>query len=162
MNNFYFQFRAAWKRVCGKEQTTTVCMAETTANHISMSSSKMSIECSFVAFDKRKRKKEKLAQEFIRNNNNINCNKSVKSISQSISNINNSNNKIIHETIQKIDDKKKIPLDSEQLEQQKRSLLLHPKKKLKSDYELSVFTHDTNIYGKAILIRANSYKSNLC
>lgn len=161
MNTFNFQFRAAWKRVCGKEQTTTVCMAETTANHISMSSSKISIECSFVAFDKRKRKKEKLAQEFIRNNNNINCNKSVKSISQSISNINNSNNKIIHETIQKIDEKK-IPLDSEQLEQQKRNLLLHPKKKLKSDYELSVFTHDTNIYGKAILIRANSYKSNLC
>ena len=138
-------------------------MAETTANHISLSSSKMSIECSFVAFDKRKRKKEKQAQaqEFIRNNNNINCNKNVKSISQSISNINNSNNKIIHETLQKIDEKK-IPLDKDQLEQQQKNLLLHPKKKLKSDYELSVFTHDTNIYGKAILIRANSYKSNLC
>lgn len=137
-------------------------MAETTANHISMSSSKMSIECSFVAFDKRKRKKEKQLQDkFIRNNNNINNNENVKSISQSISLINNSNNKIIHETLQKIDEKK-IPLDDDQLEQQQRNFLLHPKKKLKSDYELSVFTHDTNIYGKAILIRANSYKSNLC
>lgn len=114
-----------------------------------------------MAFDKRKRKKEKQAQEkFIRDNNSIN-NKSVKSISQSISNINKSNNKIIHETLQKKDEKK-IPLDDDQLEQQQRNLLLHPKTKLKTDYELSVFKHDTNIYGKAILIRANSYKSNLC
>lgn len=157
------QFRAAWRRIRGKENSS-VPVNETTVNQISDASSKAYIECTFTNFDKRKKSRHK--EKKIQNTSLISLSqKNIKNINETIG-INNSNNLLINST--------KIPTQvftspsmvNNDIKYVEKRPYIFPKdvNRNQTNYELRLFSSEMNIYGKTFnkLLRADSYKSNIC
>lgn len=173
----------------GKDQGTTT-LGDTIVNQLSNTSSRVSIHCTnFTNFEKRKRPKQKplilQAQTNLFNSkkngngndkdHDDNINKSVtintkfrNSISSSqifVENKNSSNMKTkfykshndikidFRQNVREFNDEKRIKLHRSF---SKRSLSSNCLEKVKTDYELSVIST-----GKSVLIRTNSYRSNI-
>lgn len=153
-NNIYFffskKFRAAWRRICGKDNPNTT-VNETSVNQLSESSSRFPIECSFTTFDKKKKRlKSKLAKKTIVLNN-----QSVKNVDETCTN--SLNNTIIFETHVKIDKDIKYPFEKHPF------AFANNIPRGEADCEMKMFSSEVNSCGKAInkVIEANTFKSNL-
>jgi hypothetical protein len=150
----FSQFRAAWRRVRGKEKPQTTQINETTVNQLS-SSSVGYIECSFTNFDKRKKNQQK------RQNHNLIHLKTMKvnTVDEPLSENNNAANE---------DDsgpfKSSTPNQNEIKYPDSRTFMFARDLRTNEKLELRMFSSEVNIYGKTInqIIRANSYKSNIC
>lgn len=159
----YWQFRAAWSRVCGKEKAASTTINDTIVNQISDTSSRAYIECSFTNFDKKKksRSKEKSINKvnlISQNNNNTlkTINETLKGSSNSSLVLSSKNNQsFVTPTV--INSEIKFPSE------QRPFIFARDINRMENNYELRMFSSEANIYGKAInkIIRANSYKSNL-
>lgn len=161
------QFRAAWKRVRGKEKIKAPT-TETIVNQISDGSSL--VECSFPNFEKKK--KSRLKGKSTQGNKLINFNQSsgLKSINESLSCNNNNNNKNVIVDVRRSQILQTPAFtDIEIMFPEQRAFLFarslnKTTSRNENNYELRMFSSEANIYGKAIhqLIRNNSYKSNIC
>jgi hypothetical protein len=157
------QFRAAWRRIRGKDKTPAT-VNETTINQISESSSKAYIECSFVGFEKKK-KKSRHKDKKVQNTSLISLsNKKIKNINETLG-TNNNNNLLNNSSIKSQVFKSPSMVNNEIKYVDNRSYKF-PKdiNRNENNYELRMFSSEVNIYGKTFnqLIRADSYRSNLC
>lgn len=148
---FYLKFRAAWRRICGKEKPHTT-LNETTINQLSAdTSSKVHIECSFMTFDKKTRKqKNKLI-----NNSNL-FNNQADEICASNLNL-NINNKLTNVKTKMSNEMR----NSYEL----RSFIFDSNNnngRFEAGCEMKMFSSEVNIYGRVINKVVNkTYKSNL-
>lgn len=155
----YLQFRAAWRRVRGID-VTKAPVNETTVNQISESSSRAYIECSFTSFDKKRKSRHK--EKTVQNANLISLShKKLKNINETLGNSGNNNNKNNSQVFKS----PSVNINNELKYIEQRSFLYAKDiNRNENNYELRMFSSEANIYGKAInqIIRANSYKSNIC
>lgn len=150
---FYLKFRAAWRRICGKEKPN-LTINETTINQLSVdTSSKVHIECSFMTFDKKTRKQQK---NKLINNSNL-FNNQADEICASNLNL-NINNKLTNV-------KTKMMSNEMGNSYELRSFIFDSNNnndRFKTGCEMKMFSSEVNIYGRVINKVVNkTYKSNL-
>ena len=156
---FYQQFRAALRRVCGKGNPKTP-INETVVNQTSETSSRAYVECSFTTFDKKKKSHKDSACQ---NTSLIDLkNKKLKIIDELT--INNNNNIISSNKSSQIFKTPSLTSSETKFPERKAFIFTKSLSRSENNYELRMFSSEANIYGKAInqVIRANSYKSNIC
>jgi hypothetical protein len=141
---------------------------ETTVNQISESSSRAYIECSFTNFDKKKKSRHKDTTG--QNANLISLShKKLKNINETLGNSMNSmnnNNSVLNNNKKSSQVFKSPSMVNNEIKyvDQRPFLFAKDINRNENNYEMRMFSSEVNIYGKAInqVIRANSYKSNLC
>lgn len=153
----FLQFRAAWKRVRGKEKSQVTHINETTINQISNSSSHGYIECSFKNFDKKKKNQKK------QHSNRMNLKTMKVNTVDELTEINNVPNLVNCEAF------KSPPLITNEIKySDPRTFLFVKDLEKKENLELRLFSSEVNLYGHKTnktmnhIIRTNSYKSNIC
>jgi hypothetical protein len=153
------QFRAAWRRVCGKDNVNPT-INETTVNQLSDSSSKAYIECSFIGSERKKKNRSK--QKPISKADLLELNnKKLKNINETYCN----NNNIIMSKNNEIIKSQTVVSNELHFSEQKKFIFANEiNRNQQNNYEMRLFSSEINIYGKTInqIIRANSYKSNIC
>ncbi|CRK91553.1 CLUMA_CG005210, isoform A [Clunio marinus] len=154
------QFRAAWRRVCGKETNTQANINDTIINQISSdASAKVYIDCSFTKPTK-KRKNDSKEKTSLMNLSAMNLKTTNENLRKK-STINT--NIVITKNIEVF--KSPTQTCNELKYSERNSFIFQKDNRIKENrYELRMFSSEANIYGKAInqVIRANSYKSNVC
>lgn len=132
-------------------------------NQISETSSRAYIECSFTSFDKKKKSRHK--DKSPKNSNLISAKtKKLSCINEAIhSSVNNSSNNINNNKTQSL---KLSPSSNNEIKfpEQRAFIFAKSVSRGENNYELRMFSSEANIYGKPFnqIIRANSYKSNIC
>lgn len=152
--------------MCGKE-IPKANLNETTVNQISDSSSRAFIECSFTNFDKKKRK---LKEKHDQNGNQMKLmDIKIQTINETLMTETVENSKLVSNQIgtQVYNSPSMVNKElgfHKKISERHAFLFATGINRDENKYELRMFSSEADIYGKAInkIIRANSYKSNIC
>lgn len=150
------QFRAAWRRVRGKEKHLQK-VNETALNQTSDTCSRGGyMECS-LSFEKKK-KSQKGSPSQTSDLLNLKS-KELKIINETLF-----INKNIISTVNPVEKTSSLKGNEIKCPEKQALFLANSLRRSENNYELRMFSSEANIYGKAInqIIRANSYKSNIC